>query len=89
MAHQVKWTKTVLEAFIEAAMLSEDEEFIMRTRCKGWTVTKQAMTLHKSEATVHRMIRTLKDKYDIVQAENPEVFPIRRDSDVEIYMDSH
>ena len=40
MAHQVPWTKLLVDNFVEFAMLSEDEEFIMRTRVKGWTVTR-------------------------------------------------
>lgn len=89
MAHQVKWTKKVLDSFIEKAMLNEDEIFVMVTRCKGWTVTKQALELHKSEATIHRMIKLLKDKYDRVQAEYPSEFPVRRTSKEEIYMDNN
>lgn len=76
--HQVRWTKNILDKFIEMAMLSEEEEFIMRTRCKGWTVTQQALKLNKSEASIHRMIKTLKAKYDAVQAEDPEFFPRRK-----------
>ena len=76
--HQVRWTKNILDKFIEMAMLSEEEEFIMRTRCKGWTVTQQALKLNKSEASIHRMIKNLKDKYDAVQAEDPEFFPRRK-----------
>lgn len=76
--HQVRWTKNILDKFIEMAMLSEEEEFIMRTRCKGWTVTQQALKLNKSEASIHRMIKSLKEKYDAVQAEDPEFFPRRK-----------
>lgn len=89
MAHQVIWTKEVLENFIELAMLSEEEVFIMRTRIKGWTVTRQAIELNKSESSVHRSISLLKKKYDKVQAEHPEIFPPRRFSMKEAYMDAH
>lgn len=89
MAHQVIWTQQVLEAFIEQALLSEDEEFIMRSRCRGMSVVQQAMMLNKSESTVHNMIRILKKKYDAVQKENPDVFPPRRFSMAETYMDNH
>lgn len=89
MKHQIAWTKNLTEKFIELAMLSDDEAYIMRSRVKGETVTQQALTLHKSEATIHRMIKKLKDKYDIVQKENPDVFPIRYVSKQEEYLDSH
>lgn len=29
---QVPWTKTLLDDFIEEGMLTEDEQFLMRTR---------------------------------------------------------
>lgn len=89
MAHQVLWTKDILENFIEFGMLSEDEEFIMRSRCKGWTITRQALYLNKSESTVHHMISVLKKKYDSVQSEHPDMFPPRKFSMEEVYMDHH
>lgn len=89
MSHQVNWTQDKLEFFIEKALLNEDEEFIMRTRCKGWTITMQALHLNKSESTVHAMIKKLKSKYDEVQRENPEVLPERKFSAQETFMDNH
>lgn len=86
---QVIWTKKVLEDFIELAMLTEEEAFIMRSRVKGMTVTQQAMELNKSESSVHRMINQLKKKYDAVQAEHPDRFPPRKFSAKETYMDTH
>lgn len=86
---QVIWTKKVLEDFIELAMLTEEEAFIMRSRVKGVTVTQQAMELNKSESSVHRMINQLKKKYDAVQAEHPDRFPPRKFSAKETYMDTH
>lgn len=89
MAHQVKWTKQLTEQFIEMALLSEDEAYIMRSRVKGATVTEQSIHLNKSIPTVHRMISKLKKKYDMVQAENPDVFPKRKASAKETWMDEH
>lgn len=86
---QVIWTKKVLEDFIELAMLTEEEAFIMRSRVKGMTVTQQALELNKSESSVHRMINQLKKKYDAVQAEHPDRFPPRKFSAKETYMDTH
>ena len=48
MSKQVAWTKFIYETFCEEAMLSETERFIMRTRIKGWPVTKQAIAQLKS-----------------------------------------
>lgn len=89
MSKQVVWTKKVLEDFIELAMLTDDEAYIMRSRVKGITVTQQAIALHKSESSIHRMINQLKAKYDAVQAEYPDRFPLRKVSKAEEYMDTH
>lgn len=87
--HQVPWTNKLTESFIEKGALSEDEAYIMRTRVKGYTVSKQAMELNCSEATVHRMISLLKKKYDKVRMEYPNEFPKRRTSAKETWMDEH
>lgn len=89
MAHQVTWTKKIIEEFIELAYLSEDEATIMRTRAQGWTVSRQAAELNKSESSVHQMIKNLKMKYDVVQREHPDKFPKRQFSAKEKYMDTH
>lgn len=88
MSKQVTWTKFIYDTFCEEAMLNETERFILRTRIDGWPVTKQAMHLHMSEANVHRLIRILKHKYDVVAAANPEL-PKRKHSAKETYMDTH
>lgn len=80
MSHEVVWTNKVLESFIAKANMTHDEEYIMRSRCRGFTVIQQAHHLHKSEATVHRMIAVIKKKYDVVQSEYPEEFPPRKKS---------
>lgn len=89
MSHQVHWSEKLVGEFTAKAMLSEDEIFVLVTRVKRWTVTKQAMELNVSEATVHRIIAGLKKKYDVVQKEYPEIFPVRRASPKEDYMDTH
>ena len=43
MKHKVPWNRTLLEDFIKEGLLTEDEEFIMRTRLAGWSQVKQAM----------------------------------------------
>ena len=89
MKSGVVWTKNLTEEFIELAMLSDDEAYLMRSRVKGTTVPAQAMYLSCSESTVHRMISKIKKKYDAVQKEHPNEFPIRRTSKKEEWMDSH
>jgi len=89
MAKQVKWTQNIVREFSEKAMLSEDEIFVLVTRVKGVPISRQAQELNVSESTVNRIVSTLKKKYDIVQKEYPDVFPIRRNSAKETWMDNN
>lgn len=86
---QVNWNKNLTELFIDMAMLNDEEQYILTSRIKGTTVTQQAMHLHKSEATIHRTIKNMKIKYDNLQKELPDLFPIRKQSKAEKYMDTH
>ena len=89
MAHQVKWTKRLLEDFYDLALLNDDEKYLMESRIKGVPVSLQAVHLCCSDATVHRMIAKIKIKYDNVQKEHPDKFPPRRTSKEEKWMDSN
>lgn len=89
MSKGVLWTDKLTESFIKKAALSDDEAFVMRTRARGYTVTQQSIALNKSESTVHRMIATIKKKYDAVQKEFPDEFPTRKTSKVEDFMDNN
>lgn len=85
---QVPWNKVILEEFISLALLTKEEEMIMRTRVAGWTISKQAMTFGMSESTVNRIIKNLKIKYDAVQPYSV-ILPPRKQSSEEDYMDTH
>lgn len=90
MSKEVPWTKRTLENFIEKAHLNDDEIYIMESRIKGESVTAQSLHLNQSTATTHRMIRVLKHKYDLVQAEYPDEFPLRiKKTAKEKWMDTH
>lgn len=88
MSQQVPWNKYILEEFVELAVLTKDEEMIMRTRVAGWSRTRQAMELGMSLATVDRIIRRLKAKYDRVQKISP-LLPPRKQCAEETWMDTH
>lgn len=88
MAHQVCWTKAIVEEFIREAMLTKDEEVIMRTRAAGWTRVQQSVQLHMSLSKVDKIIARLKVKYDRVAEYNP-MLPPRKASAAETYMDTH
>lgn len=88
MAHQVPWTKLIVEEFIEQACLSKDEEFVIRTRASGWSRTAQCDYLEISVSTLDKMINTLKKKYDMIQKYDP-LLPPRKYSAQEIWMDEN
>lgn len=75
MRMKVPWTKTMLEKFIEEALLTEDEERILRTRVAGWSIVKQSTELNISESTISRTIRLIEEKYITLQQQFPEIFP--------------
>lgn len=60
MAHQVPWNKIILEEFIRLAILTNDEEAVMRTRVAGWTRVEQSMKLGMSLAKVDKITARLK-----------------------------
>lgn len=64
MAHQVAWNSVILEEFIKIGGLTEFEEIVLRTRVKGYSVTRQALELNVSESTIARATKRLKLKYD-------------------------
>ena len=88
MSKQVPWNKIILEEFIKEAMLTKEEEEVMRTRVAGWTRVRQSHELGMSLSTIDRIIRILKIKYDNVQKYDP-ILPPRRFSKEETYMDTH
>lgn len=88
MAKQVEWNKHIVEVFIEEAMLSEEEIFILETRVKGYPISKQAELLSMSESSVNRIINRLKKKYDNIQKYHPDL-PKRRISNQELFMDNN
>lgn len=88
MAKQVVWTKLILETFISEALLTKEEEMIIRTRVAGWSRTQQAMELGMSLGTVDRLIKSCKMKYDSVQKYNP-ILPPRKHSKEEDWMDNN
>lgn len=87
-SHEVTWTKIILEEFISVGGLTKEEEMIMRTRCAGWTITKQANELCMSSRTVDRLIRSCKDKYDVAQ-KHSLILPPRKTSEKEKFMDNN
>lgn len=88
MSKQVPWNKLIVEEFCREAMLTKDEEMILRTRVQGWSRTQQSLELGMSVATVDRIIATLKMKYDNVQKYDV-LLPPRKQSAKELWMDEN
>lgn len=86
MSKEVRWTKIILEEFIDKACLTKTEEIIMRTRVAGYTRTEQAEAFGMSLSTVDRTIARLKEKYDDVQ-KTSLILPKRKHSVQEDYLD--
>lgn len=86
MSREVMWSKIILETFVEEALLTKEEEMVIRTRVAGWTRTKQALELNMSVSNIDKIISRLKLKYDEVQKYNP-ILPPRKNSEEEDYMD--
>ena len=80
MRLKVPWTKPMLEKFIEEALLTDDEERVLRTRVAGWSITKQSMELGISPSTISRMIRNIRQKYVTIQTGSPDIFPALKPS---------
>lgn len=96
MTKEVPWTKIILETFLEESGINDrislgDEkarilEGILRTRCAGWSIVKQAEEFHISVDTVNKYVRELKSLYDATQ-KNSTILPIRKHSKKEDEMD--
>lgn len=84
MTKQVWWTEKILTAFIKEANLNSRQEFIMRTRAKGYSIVQQAEELHLSVDQVNKDIRQLKKLYDITQ-KHSDILPPRVKSKAELY----
>lgn len=77
MSKEVVWTKIILETFLEESGIIDrvalgDEkarilEGIMRTRCAGWKISKQAVEFNCDVSTINKYIAELKVLYDETQ----------------------
>ena len=84
MTKQIFWTKVVLESFIQEGNLNKRQEFIVRTRADGYTISKQASELNLSIDQVNKEIAELKKRYDVTQ-KTSKVLPPRRKNKSELY----
>ena len=83
MTKQVFWTKKIIEEFIKEGNLNERQEYIVRTRAKGYTIAMQAEELHLSIYQVNKDIAELKKLYDATQV-NSLILPKRAKNQKEL-----
>jgi len=85
MTKQVFWTKAVLETFIEEGNLNPRQEYIIRTRVEGYSITKQAEELNLSVDQINKDIATMKKIYDATQRIN-DILPPRKKNKRELQL---
>lgn len=61
---KVPWNRVILDEFVSLALLTDEEEEILRTRAQGWSQVRQCFAFNVSSATLTRRVRRMKDKYD-------------------------
>ena len=88
MKPKVPWTKTMLEKFIDEALLNADEEKILRTRIAGWSIVKQSLEFGMSTASVSRIVKNIQYKYMAIQPQFPDIFPPLKKCAVEKELDA-
>ena len=84
MTKQVFWTNAVLESFIQEGNLNKRQEFIIRTRAEGYTISRQAEELNLSVDQVNKEISELKKRYDATQ-KNSKILPPRCKNKKDLY----
>ena len=96
MAHQIIWTKIILETFLEESGLNDRVsmgdskarilEGVMRTRCAGKTIVEQAEMFNCSVDSINKYIAELKSLYDATQ-KHSLILPVRKNSKKEEALD--
>lgn len=61
---KIPWNRVILDEFVSLALLTEEEENIVRARAAGWSRVKMCHAFNMSLATVDRTIKTVKTKYE-------------------------
>lgn len=64
---KVPWDRVILDEFLSLAILTQEEEAILKTRIAGWSQVRQCHAYNMSLATLNRKVKKLKEKYRSVQ----------------------
>lgn len=76
--YQIEWTLNKVKFVEEKAMLSQEECYVLEERVRGTSITSIALALHRSNSTIHNLIRGIRAKYDRIQKEYPDQLDVRR-----------
>lgn len=64
---KIIWNKILLEEFESLALLNETKCQVLEMKIKGYSITKISKQVGLSERSINRIIRTLKEKYNLVE----------------------
>lgn len=64
---RVPWNRVYVEEFLRLAIVTPEDEKILRTRAAGWSQIRQCDACNISLATLNRRIKKLKNQYASVQ----------------------
>lgn len=84
------WTEKRIQTFVECGNLNKEQEDVLRCRLKEYTMTQLCRECNMSPSKANRVLKRVKEIYDAVQADYPELgFRPRRYSEKEKYMDEN
>lgn len=64
---KVPWDRVILNEFLTLAILTDEEQEILKTRIAGWSQVRQCHAYNMSLATLNRKVKKMKEKYHSVQ----------------------
>lgn len=77
MARDLIWNNVMVTEFRKLAILTEDEDNVLRGWSKNKSIVEIALTYGMSERTVSRHLDSIRRKYDDVQVYTP-LLPARK-----------
>lgn len=78
MSDGIPRNRVILDEFVSLAMLTPEEEKVIRTRFAGWSRTKQAMEFNISLSSIDRLMLKITRRYDEVQPYSQKLPPRHR-----------
>ena len=74
MEKKIRWTKSLYDAFLEEAILTDLEKKVLYARVwekDKWTIVSMALEFHVGRSTINNAISSIRRKYDYLS----ELFP--------------